>query len=113
MTKQELIANTASAANCTPAEAERIIDGMFTVIIEALRTQDRVELRPDFGSFVARRKGSAASLQRDPLVGEGTMQRVVSFKATPSFKRTLRVSGAIVSRERNHNESSANSPRKK
>lgn len=85
----ELIRITATSADCSQESVQRIIDAYLDAIIRELRIRDRVELRTDFGSFVVREKGShiVPAGQRCAKI-----QRVVSFKATPTLKKSLRES---------------------
>lgn len=87
--RNELITITATSTECSQEDVQKIIDAFLDAIIRELRIRDRVELRTDFGSFVVRKKcgGPAPPGQRCTKI-----QRVVSFKATPALKRTLRES---------------------
>ena len=89
MNKNELITITATSAECSREDVQKIIDAFLDAIIRELRIRNRVELRTDFGSFVVRKKGGGPA---PPGQRCTKIQRVVSFKATPTLKRTLRES---------------------
>lgn len=85
----ELIRITATSADCSQESVQRIIDAYLDTIMRELRIRDRVELRTDFGSFVIREKGSGTI---PPGQRCAKSQKVVSFKATPTLKKSLRES---------------------
>lgn len=85
MQSRELIKITAASTDCPPECVEKIVDAYLNTIIRTLQTHDRVELRTDFGSFVVRVKGGELSGRSFTKI-----QRVVSFKATPTLKKSLR-----------------------
>lgn len=87
MRQDELIQITATSADCSSELVQKIIDTFLDTIMETLKMHDRVELRTDFGSFVVREKGGV--LNGNTLT---KIQRVVSFKATPTLKKQLRQS---------------------
>lgn len=89
MKSNELITITATSTECSQENVQKIVDAFLDAIIRELRIRDRVELRTDFGSFVVRKKGGAPVL---PGQRYTKVQRVVSFKPTPSLKKTLRES---------------------
>ena len=89
MNETELITITAASSDCETAVVKKVIDIYLDTIAAALATQDRVELRTDFGSFVVREKGGAADTDGGTIA---KVQRVVSFKATPTLKKKLRQS---------------------
>lgn len=89
MQRNELITITAVSSNCETVQAEKIIDAFLDTIILALKTQDTVELRTDFGSFIVRLKGGASETKNMPI---RKVERIVSFKATRTFKRKLKQS---------------------
>lgn len=85
MHREELIKITAASTECPPEHVEKIIDAYLNTIICMLQTQERVDLRTDFGSFVVRIKGGELSGRSFTKT-----QRVVSFKATSTLKKVLR-----------------------
>lgn len=91
MNRNELLTITATSTNCNPEQVERIIDAYLDTIISALKSQSRVELRTDFGSFVVREKGGDETADSRQIT---KVQRVVSFKVTPTLKKYLRQSDA-------------------
>lgn len=80
---------TATSTDCSQEHVESIINAYLDAIIRELRVRDRVELRTDFGSFVVREKGGEPA---PPGQRCAKVQRVVSFKATPTLKKVLRES---------------------
>lgn len=60
---------------------QQIVDAFIDNIQQELQANRHVELRQDFGTFVIREKGVQSSI---------SMQRIVSFKATATWKKMLR-----------------------
>lgn len=89
MRRVDMIKLTADALDGDPHVIAAVIDAFIDNLLLALQTEDRIELRSDFGSFVVRKKGGSHPGQSNVLSKE---QRVVSFKATPTFKKALRQS---------------------
>lgn len=87
--KEDLITITATTTDCSQDSVEKIINAFLDAIIRELQVRDRVELRTDFGSFVVREKGGGPA---PPGQRCTKVQRVVSFKATPTLKKSLRES---------------------
>lgn len=87
MRRDELIKMTAAATDCPFEYVAKIIDAYIDVIAQALQTSDFVELRADFGNFVVREKGGIQDGKQIEKI-----QRIVSFKATPTGKKRLRQS---------------------
>ena len=96
MTKElkghELITITATSTNCSQESVQKIIDAYLDAIMRELRLRDRVELRTDFGSFVVREKGGGPAPPNQRCT---KVQRVISFKATPTLKKSLRESDIV------------------
>src|SRR5689334_15671783 len=67
MTKAELINHVAESAGITRVKAETIVNTIFDCMIEALKRNDRIEIR-GFGSFVNRQY--EAYQGRNPRTGE-------------------------------------------
>jgi integration host factor subunit beta len=80
MTKAELVDEIARKASLTRKHSEVIVDAVFSSIIEALQTGDKIELR-GFGSFRVRNRASRTG--RNPKTGEGVL---VPAKKVPYFK---------------------------
>lgn len=89
MKQDELIKITALSLNCESALVEQVVDVFIDTIISSLKEQDRVELRTDFGSFVVRLKGGTSRTEGAPIT---KVERIVSFKATPTLKKHLKQS---------------------
>ena len=88
MNKQELIAKVATKAKNeqTHAELERIVNGVFDTIKEAVASGESVQLI-GFGTFEVRER--AARDGRNPTTGEAlhiTAKKVPGFKAGKAFK---------------------------
>jgi integration host factor subunit beta len=80
MTKAELIEEVSRASQLTRKHTEVIVDAVFSSIVEALRSGDKIELR-GFGTFRLRRRDSRTG--RNPKTGAGV---VVPAKSVPHFK---------------------------
>jgi integration host factor subunit beta len=80
MTKAELVDEIARKASLTRKHSEVIVDAVFSSIVEALQTGDKIELR-GFGSFRVRHRASRTG--RNPKTGEGVL---VPAKKVPYFK---------------------------
>ena len=80
MTKAELVDEIARKATLTRKHSEVIVDAVFSSIIEALQTGDKIELR-GFGSFRVRHRASRTG--RNPKTGA---QVHVPPKKIPYFK---------------------------
>ena len=80
MTKADLVEEVVQAADVSKKDAEAIVDTVFTSIVEALRRDDKIELR-GFGSFRVRRRRSRHG--RNPKTGDRVE---VPEKRIPYFK---------------------------
>lgn len=80
MTKADLINVVAEKANLQHKQAESIVNMVFDMMSDALRKDDRIEIR-GFGSFVNRSYGSYQG--RNPKTGETVK---VEPKRVPFFK---------------------------
>ncbi|GAB1534700.1 MAG: integration host factor subunit beta [Geovibrio sp.] len=81
MTKSELIEIiSAENTNLTKKQVEFIVNGVFSSIKDALRNDDKVEIR-GFGSFKIREKNS--KMGRNPKTGDKVD---VPSKKVPYFK---------------------------
>jgi integration host factor subunit beta len=80
MTKADLVEEIIRVADLSKKDAEIVVNTVFEQIIEALRVDDKIELR-GFGSFRVRRRRSRQG--RNPKTGD----RVdVPSKRIPYFK---------------------------
>lgn len=82
MTSQ-IFSSVANATGLEQALIQQILDAFLHYVLLELKTNNRVDLGHNFGSFVVRDKGSSS------VSGN---QRVVSFKATPTLKKSLQAS---------------------
>src|SRR5580692_7162921 len=80
MTKQQLIEKVAANTEVGKAQAEAAVDSVLAVITEALRSNERVDLR-GFGSFVVKDKKERQG--RNPRTGEAI---TIAAKRDASFK---------------------------
>jgi integration host factor subunit beta len=80
MTKAELINLVADSANITRVKAETIVNTIFDSMVDALKRNDRIEIR-GFGSFVNRKYDAYQG--RNPRTGEVIE---VQDKKLPFFK---------------------------
>lgn len=80
MTKAELIEEVSRASQLTRKHTEVIVDAVFSSIVDALRSGDKIELR-GFGTFRLRRRDARTG--RNPKTGAGV---VVPAKSVPHFK---------------------------
>jgi len=80
MTKSDLINKLAVAHNITPSQARKIVDMFFDTMIEALKEEERIDIR-GFGSFEIRHYESYEG------VNPRTMEKIkVPPKKLPFFK---------------------------
>jgi integration host factor subunit beta len=80
MTRAELVEHVTKVSSLSKKHAEIVVNTVFDAIIEALRADEKIELR-GFGSFRIRRRQSRVG--RNPKTGE----RVdVPAKRIPYFK---------------------------
>jgi len=80
MTKADLIEEVVRVSNVSKKHAEVIVNTVFSSIIEALQSDDKIELR-GFGSFRVRRRRSRHG--RNPKTGDHVD---VPEKRIPYFK---------------------------
>jgi integration host factor subunit beta len=99
MTKAELINHVAESAGITRVKAETIVNTIFDCMIDALKRNDRIEIR-GFGSFVNRQY--EAYQGRNPRTGEIIE---VHNKKLPFFKVGKELKDSV-----NHGASKSNSP---
>ena len=80
MTKQQLIEKVAAKTEVGKAEVEAAVDSVLEMITEALRSNERVDLR-GFGSFVVKFRKERQG--RNPRTGETI---TIAAKRDASFK---------------------------
>ena len=80
MTKADLVEEVVRVTNVSKKDAEIIVNTVFSSIIDALRSEDKIELR-GFGSFRVRRRRPRQG--RNPKTGA---QVAVPEKRIPYFK---------------------------
>ena len=89
MTKQQLIEKVAAKTELPKAQAEAAVDSVFQSIAEALRSNERVDLR-GFGSFTVKDKKERQG--RNPRTGETitiAAKRDASFRAGKELTEEL------------------------
>ena len=80
MTKADLVEEVIRVAVLSKKDAEHVVNTVFGQIMEALKSDDKIELR-GFGSFRIRRRDSRRG--RNPKTGAGVL---VPAKRVPHFK---------------------------
>ena len=80
MTKQQLIEQVAAKTELKKSEAEVAVDSVLALIAEALRANERVDLR-GFGSFLVKKRKERQG--RNPRTGEAI---TIAAKRDASFK---------------------------
>ncbi|RMG63851.1 MAG: integration host factor subunit beta [Calditrichaeota bacterium] len=89
VTKAELVTLLADATGMSKTDVEVIVNGLFSYIVEALQSGDRVEIR-GFGSFYAKERD--ARLVKNPRTGQlhSVGHRFVPvFRPAKFFKETV------------------------
>ncbi len=89
VTKAELVTLLADATGMSKTDVEVIVNGLFSYIVEALQSGDRVEIR-GFGSFYAKERD--ARLVKNPRTGRvhAVGHRFVPvFRPAKFFKETV------------------------
>ncbi len=86
MNKGEFIGAIADASGLTKADAERAVEGMFSVVKKTLKRGDSISL-VGFGTFVVRKR--AARTGRNPRTGDTIKikaSKVPAFRAGKALK---------------------------
>lgn len=78
--KKDISSFVANATGYDHELIQQILDVFLEYLLSELKTNHRVDLGHNFGSFIVREKGSSS---------DSGNQRVVSFKSTPTFKKFL------------------------
>ena len=89
MTKQQLIEQVSAKTELKKSEAEAAVDSVLALIAEALRANERVDLR-GFGNFVVKERKERQG--RNPRTGEAitiAAKRDASFKPGKELTETL------------------------
>jgi DNA-binding protein HU-beta len=89
MTKQQLIEKVAAKTELGKAEVEVALESTLELIAEALRSNERVDLR-GFGSFVVKERKERQG--RNPRTGEAitiAAKRDVGFRPSKDLTETL------------------------
>ena len=89
MTKQQLIEKVAAKTEVGKAEVEVAVDSVLEMITEALRSNERVDLR-GFGSFVVKDRKERQG--RNPRTGETitiAAKRDASFRSSKELTERL------------------------
>ena len=99
MTKQQLIEKVSAKTELGKAEVEVVVDSVLELIAEALRSNERVDLR-GFGSFVVKERKERQG--RNPRTGETitiAAKRDASFKPSKELTEKLAQGETAPSRE--------------
>lgn len=94
MTKAELVEEVARVSELTKKHSEVIVNTVFDSIVEALRKDEKIELR-GFGSFRIRQRRSRQG--RNPKTGDKVdvpAKRIPYFKPGKELKELINTSGA-------------------
>lgn len=92
MTKADLVGEVSRAITASRKDAETIVESIFDGIVQALRADDKVEIR-GFGSFRTRRRGGR--IGRNPKTGERVEvppKRIPYFKPSKELKDLISTS---------------------
>lgn len=111
MTKADLVDNMTALGDLTRRDGEVIVETLFDSIVEALKANDKVEVR-GFGSFRSRQRKPRTG--RNPKTGASVAvpaKRVPYFKPSkelrdlvnPGEAKMSRKSGAAATRGAGHN----------
>ena len=90
MNKSALVEAVAEKLGGTKTQAEEVLDAVFGVVADAMKTDDGVSV-PGFGIFTS--KGRAARTARNPRTGEPIevpAMRVPKFKAAKALKDSVK-----------------------
>jgi DNA-binding protein HU-beta len=93
MTKQQLIEKVAAKTELKKSEVEVAVDSVLDLIAEALRANERVDLR-GFGSFVVKER--KARQGRNPRTGETI---TIAAKRDAGFKSGKELTGELAQGE--------------
>lgn len=103
MTRAELVEHVTRVSDLSKKHAEIVVNTVFDSIIEALSSDEKIELR-GFGSFRIRRRQSRVG--RNPKTGERVE---VPAKRIPYFKPGKELK-ELINADHNHSETSPDAP---
>ncbi len=86
MTKADIVDRIAQGTGLTKIETEAVVEGFMTTVIEAMKSDERIELR-GFGSFEVVRR--APRTARNPRTNEEirvAARYVPVFSVSPDFR---------------------------
>lgn len=89
MTKADLVEEVSRAITASRKDAETIVENVFDAIVQALRSDDKIEIR-GFGSFRTRRR--RGRIGRNPKTGtkvEVPPKRIPYFKPSRELKELI------------------------
>ena len=95
MTKADLVEEVIRVADLSKKDAENVVNTVFGQIMEALKSDDKIELR-GFGSFRVRRRRSR--LGRNPKTGDRVdvpSKRIPYFKPGKELRDLINDDGAL------------------
>ena len=87
---ERLIEETAESAGRSESETEAVLNAFLDTLVSALKREDSVGLRRDFGTFTVRESGGEAKSERRPQIVK--KQRSVVFKTAGGLQKQLRQS---------------------
>ena len=91
MTKLDIVQNVTDKLGLSKRDSSRIVESVFEIMKEQLSKGDTVKIS-GFGNFVVRSKNARRG--RNPQTGseiEISARRVLTFKSSPIFRKTLNV----------------------
>jgi integration host factor subunit beta len=89
MTKADLVEEVSRAIAASRKDAEEIVENVFEAIVQALRKEDKIEIR-GFGSFRTRRRRGRTG--RNPKTGAKVQvppKRIPYFKPSKELKELV------------------------
>ena len=92
MTKADLVEEVSRALAASRKDAEQVVENVFEAIVNALRSDDKIEIR-GFGSFRTRRRRGRTG--RNPKTGAKVQ---VPAKRIPYFKPSKELKELVNSR---------------
>jgi len=91
MTKLDIVQNVTDKLGLSKRDSARIVESVFEIMKEQLSKGETVKIS-GFGNFVVRSKNARRG--RNPQTGseiEISARRVLTFKSSPIFRKTLNV----------------------
>lgn len=108
MTKADLVEQVTALGDLTRRDGEVIVETLFESIIQALKSNDKVEVR-GFGSFRSRQRKPRTG--RNPKTGESVAvpaKRVPYFKPSKELRDLVNASRSGGAEERAQHENAGN-----